>query len=139
MASMGPSSTALRTAVHKAGAVLEVVAPKIGGVKTGRQTIVPDHQLAGGPSVLFDAVVVAASADGAAALAREAAAIDWLRDAYGHLKAIGITASASQLLQRAGLEADEGVITLDAPATLAAFITAAEQGRFWEREPRVRS
>ena len=42
-----------------------------------------DHQLAGGPSIFFDAVVVAASEDGAAMLEKEAAAIDWIRDAFG--------------------------------------------------------
>jgi catalase len=57
--------SALRTAVEKAGAKLQVVAPKIGGAKgKGGKLIVPDHQLAGGPSIFFDAVVVAASTEG---------------------------------------------------------------------------
>ena len=73
---------ALRTAVEKAGAKLEVVAPKIGGAKgKGGKKIEADHQLAGGPSIFFDAVFVAASTEGAAMLTREAAAIDWVRDA----------------------------------------------------------
>ncbi len=56
----------------------------------GGKRIEADHALSGGPSIFFDAVVVAPSADGAAMLGREAAAIDWLRDAFGHLKVIGV-------------------------------------------------
>ena len=56
--------TALRTAVEKAGARLQVVAPKIGGARGKGGTIIEaDHQLAGGPSIFFDAVVVAASTE----------------------------------------------------------------------------
>ena len=51
---------ALRSAVEKAGARLQVVAPKIGGAKAkGGKLIAADHALAGGPSIFFDAVVVA--------------------------------------------------------------------------------
>ena len=57
----------LRAAVEKAGARMQVVAPKIGGAAgKGGKRIAADHQLAGGPSILFDAVVVAPSEDGAA-------------------------------------------------------------------------
>jgi catalase len=65
---------ALKSAVEKAGAQLQVVAPKIGGVTLANGKSLPaDHQLAGGPSILFDAVVVAASAQGAQKLQKEAA------------------------------------------------------------------
>ena len=47
-----------------------------------------DGQLAGTPSVVFDAIAVVLSDAGAAALGKEAAAIDFVRDAFGHLKAI---------------------------------------------------
>ena len=131
---------ALKTAVEAAGARLQVVAPKIGGAAgKGGKRIAPDHQLAGGPSIFFDAVVVAASADGAAALSREAAAIDWVRDAFGHLKVIGILNDAKPLLQRAGIESDPGVVTVDGAKGIAAFITAAKNGRVWDREPKLRT
>ena len=45
-------------------------------------------------------------------LEREAAAIDWVRDAFGHLKVIGHTAGAAPLLERAGVEPDAGVVAL---------------------------
>ena len=71
---------ALRRSVEKAGAQLQVVAPKIGGAAGAGGRIDADHQVAGGPSVLFDAVVVAPSEAGAQLLERDAAAIDWIRD-----------------------------------------------------------
>jgi catalase len=130
----------LRTAVEKAGARLQVVAPKIGGARgKGGKLIVPDHQLAGGPSLFFDAVVVAASAEGAEALETEAAAIDWIRDAFGHLKVIGVVDTSMELIEIAGVQADEGVIALNDTKGLAAFINAAKKGRVWDREPKLRT
>ena len=130
----------LRAAVEKAGAQLQVVAPKIGGVsaKNGKR-IEADHALSGGPSIFFDAVVVAPSADGAAMLGREAAAIDWLRDAFGHLKVIGVVEAAALLLDRAGIEADAGIVAIDAGKGVNGFIAAAKNGRIWDREPNLRS
>jgi len=132
---------ALRAAVENAGARVQVVAPKIGGaVGKGGKLIVPDHQLAGGPSIFFDAVVVAVSEDGAAMLEHEAAAIDWIRDAFGHLKVIGIVPAAAPLLEAAGIEPDAGVVTIDGGAKgITAFITAAKNGRVWDREPKLRT
>jgi catalase len=130
----------LRTAVEKAGAQLQVVAPKIGGVSAkGGKRIAADHALPGGPSIFFDAVVVAPSADGAVMLGREAAAIDWLRDAFGHLKVIGMVEAAALLLERAGIEADAGIVAVDAAKGVNGFITAAKNGRIWDREPNLRS
>ena len=125
----------LRAAAEKAGARLEVVAPKIGGAKAkGGGTIAANHALAGGPSLFFDAVVVAPSAEGAAMLLKEGAAIDWLRDAFGHLKVIGVVGAAKPLLDRAGVEADAGIVAVDGAGGVGAFITAAEGGRIWDRE-----
>jgi catalase len=132
--------TALRTAVEKAGARLQVVAPKIGGAKgKGGKLIVPDHQLAGGPSIFFDAVVVAASIEGSLMLEREAAAVDWLRDAFGHLKVVGVLESSLGLAEEAGLEEDEGVVEMAGAGDIATFIKAAKNGRIWDREPRLRT
>ena len=81
------------------GAVLKVVAPKIAGAKGADGGVIrADFQLAGGPSVLFDAVVVVVSADGAATLAKEAAAVAFIHDAFAHLKVIGHSSEAQTLL-----------------------------------------
>ena len=88
--------------------------------------------------MLFDAVAVLPSADGAASLEHDAAAIDWVRDAYGHLKVIGAVLAADGMLTRAGADPDEGIVTINGPRDIAAFITAAKNGRIWERETRIR-
>jgi len=130
---------ALKAAVEKAGAQLQVVAPKVGGAKLkGGARLPADHQLAGGPSILFDAVVVASSPEGTGVLLSDAAAIDWVRDAFGHLKVIGVVDAAKPLLDRAGVKPDAGVVAIQGPKDVAAFITAAKNGRIWEREPSVR-
>ncbi|HTL02294.1 MAG TPA: catalase [Vicinamibacterales bacterium] len=131
---------ALKVAVEKAGARLQVVAPKIGGAAgKGGKHIPADHQLAGGPSILFDAVVVAASESGTALLEREAAAIDWVRDAFGHLKVIGVVDTAAALLGRAGIEEDEGVVLMKGSGGVNEFVNTAKRGRIWDREPTLRT
>jgi catalase len=130
----------VRAAVEKAGARLQVVAPKIGGVKLkGGTKLAADHQLAGAPSVLFDAVVVAPSTDGCAMLVRDAAAVNWVGDAFVHLKVIGAAEAAQPLLKRAGVDVDEGVKPVNAPGDVGLFLAAVKNGRIWDREPSVRS
>jgi catalase len=132
--------TALRKAVENEGAALAVVCPKIGGATSSSgKAMTADQALSGAPSVMFDAVVVLPSPDGAAILANEAAAIDWIRDAFGHLKVIGFLDAAAPIFAQAGiaLDADDGVVDLE--KGMAAFIKAAKQHRIWSREPQLRS
>ncbi|NDP47019.1 MAG: catalase [Sulfuriferula multivorans] len=124
----------LQRAAAKEGAVTQVIAPRIGGVKSSSGEMVqPDHALAGAPSVLFDAVVLAVSEAGAEKLATNPAAIDFIRDAYAHLKVIGCVEAADLLLEKAGIEQDEGVVSLDSNRGASAFIEMAKQGRVWPR------
>ncbi|RUZ05853.1 catalase, partial [Mesorhizobium sp. M7A.F.Ca.CA.002.15.1.1] len=59
----------LRSAIEAEGAVMEVVAPKVGGVEAADGThIEARHMIDGGPSVLFDAVVLLLSEAGAGPL-----------------------------------------------------------------------
>jgi catalase len=129
---------ALQKSVKAAGAKLKIVCPTIGGVVLDDGSkLKADHQLAGGPSVLFDAVAVIASEAGASALLAESAAVAWVHDAFAHLKVIGATAEAQLLLDAVGVEADEGVTDLD--ASVGVFVETAAGGRIWEREPDVRA
>jgi catalase len=95
--------------------------------------------LAGAPSVFFDAVAIFASAEGIKPLLKNSAAIDWIRDAFGHLKVIGHTAAGRPLFAKAGIadDLDEGVIELDARASIGQYIEAAKQQRVWHREARL--
>jgi catalase len=126
----------VRAAAVADGASVKIVAPKIGGVKLkGGKTLAVDGQLAGTPSVLFDAVALVLSEDGCAALLKESAAVDFVSNAFVHLKAIGFTPEAQPLLDKANVVPDGGVVELDGDA--AAFITPAAT-RQWDREPGVR-
>jgi catalase len=133
----------VRQAVAAAGAKLAIVAPTITGVVTAGGALVPaDFRVDGGPSVLFDAVVLLPSDEGGAALALEATAVNFVRDAFGHLKVIAYLPSAAPLFVKGGLsdanpDADAGLINLP-KAAVADFIAAAERGRIWAREPLVR-
>ncbi|WP_396594162.1 catalase [Brevundimonas sp. R86498] len=127
---------AVRAAAEGAGATVQIIAPKVGGAELEDETILKaDRQLAGAPSVLFDAVAVVLSGGGAAQLLGEAAAIDFVRDAFGHLKAIGFTTEAQPLLDKAGIEADDGVVSLD--KSPKAWLAQAAT-RQWDRERKVR-
>ncbi|MHB1333648.1 MAG: catalase [Sulfuriferula sp.] len=126
----------IQKAVTEAGAVVKIIAPKIGGVKLSDGSLLPANgQLAGSPSVLFDAVAVILTDSGAKALAKEGAAIDFVRDAYGHLKAIAVDAGGSALLKTANVGSDAGVLDIKDPN---AFIAAAKT-RQWAREKSVRT
>jgi catalase len=126
--------SALVGAITGAGARAVIVAPKVGGAKMSDGTLLKaDAQLAGYPSVLADAVAIALSDEGCAALLKEAAAVQFVMDAFGHLKAIGHSPQAQPLLDKAGVVPDEGVVALDKGFTVAAA------KRFWDREPGVRT
>ncbi len=128
---------AVQDAAKAAGAAVEIIAPKRGGAKLKDGSMLKaDHQLAGAPSVLFDAVALVLSADGCQQLLTEGAAVDFAKDAFGHLKAIGHTPEAQPLLDKAGVEADAGVVDLSNGAD--AFIKPAAT-RQWDREPKVRT
>ncbi|MEP6880666.1 MAG: catalase [Dokdonella sp.] len=126
---------AVRKAVEAAGAAVKIVAPKIGGAKLSDGKKMPaDGQLAGMPSVFFDAVAIVLTAESAKRLTGESAVIDFVSDAFGHLKAIAADAGAETLLTAGGVKKDAGIV--DAADTKA-FITAAKT-RQWAREPKVR-
>jgi catalase len=134
---------ALTAAAEAEGAVVELIAPKIGGIVASDKALYAAHQkIDGGPSVLYDAVAIIPSAKGAALLAAQAAAKDFLNDAHAHCKFVGYTPSAQALLDAAGVSnlIDGGYVGLDARKTTAAnFLKTCRQLRFWDREPTVKS
>ncbi len=123
----------LTSQIGDAGGRPVLIAPKVGGAKMSDGSLMKaDAQLAGSPSVLYDAVAIAISKEACAMLLNEGAAVQFVMDAFGHLKAIGATDAAQPLLDKAGVVPDKGVVPLD-----KSFITAAGK-RYWAREPSVR-
>jgi catalase len=127
----------LQDAAKAGGARVEVVAPTIEGVlASDGQPVKVHHTVEGGPSVLFDAVVLAPTVGRATWLGGNPAAVEWVRNAFVHLKAIGYTDAAHALLQAAGLDGelgDPGLVALET-AGVDAFIQAASGHRIWSRE-----
>ena len=125
--------TRLKEAIKAAGGRAMTIAPKVGKVPlSDGSTVSADAQLFGQPSVTVDACAVLLSEAACAKLVKEGAAVQWVMDAFGHLKAIGHNPAAKPLLDRAGVEPDEGV------TDLAGFTEAAKR-RYWDREPKVRT
>ncbi|WIH05905.1 catalase [Xanthomonas translucens pv. graminis] len=126
---------ALQKAARDAGATVKIVAPKLGGAKlSDGKKLAADGQLAGTPSFVFDAVAVVLSAEAGKQLSKESAAVDFVSNAFAHLKAIAADAGAQSLLKAGNVAKDAGV--LDA-GNAKGFIEAAKT-RQWDREPKLR-
>jgi catalase len=131
---------ALMSAAESHGALAEIVAPTVGGFKASDGKVRPAKQkINGGPSVLYDAVAILVSADGAKRLGSEATARDFIADAFAHAKFIAYVDAAKPLLDKAGATLDAGCVLLSAPGDADRFIQSCGELRFWTREPNVHS
>jgi catalase len=134
-----PSVTEAQAALTKAGAVVRLVAARLGPVAAADgNEIEPDATLETFPSVLFDAVVVPDGKAAADELSRLGHALEFVKDQYRHGKAILATGAARKVLEGAGVLADpaDWALTDD----LSAFAKAVGRHRNWDRAvdpPRV--
>ena len=87
--------------------------------------------------MLFDAVALLPSADGAADLAGRASARDFVTDAFAHHKLVGVGAHADALLAAAGVEPDDGFLDLASADDADVFLTRCGSLRHWERDVRA--
>jgi catalase len=125
----------LRAAVEKAGATLVVVGAQRLGVLTDKGDLMSvDAALDAAPSCLFDAVAAMGSAAGMKPLKTHAAVLQWLRDAWRHLKVIGLDAAGRELAKAAGIGEDDAVLTLDSARTADNFCQWAARGKHLARE-----
>ncbi|KAK6953151.1 catalase A [Daldinia eschscholtzii] len=121
-----------------------------GASKTPGSGVKPDHHLEGMRSTMFDAVFVPGGAESIKTLSKSGRALHWLREAFGHLKAIGGTGEAVELFKLAFAlpeiqvstndQAVEsyGVVTMAhvSPDSLKETVTIAKEGaglleKFW--------
>jgi catalase len=140
----------IREAIEQAGAQCKVVAARLGTVTSAsRRQLEVDATFANMPSVMFDAVLVPAGAQGAEALARSGEAVHFVLEAYKHCKAICTIGEGVQLLSTLGFGAEPradaaGVVVAATPATnlgdhTAAlriaqdFVAAIAKHRHWDR------
>ena len=127
---------ALKKALKAEGAMLKLVAPEVGGVKASDGSFhEADEKIEGGPSVVFDAVAILPSKEGASQLAMRPAARDYVSDAFAHQKFIAHADSAMPLLEKAGVASsmDGGFIALKSPKDCEDFVTHCRKLRFWDR------
>jgi catalase len=129
----------VKSAAEQAQVNVELIAPAVGGVNDNDRTHAPaDQKIDGGPSVLYDAVILLASKHGGIALAAQPVVRDFMADAYAHCKFIGYTGDASPLFETAGLTSlmDDGFVSLDEHSA-ADFISRCAELRFWPRQASI--
>ena len=129
--------TSLTEALDKEGATSEIIAPTIAGVEASDGSMIPAKQkIDGGPSVLYDAVAVLISEDGADMLANEPAARDFVTDAFAHSKFVGYTEAARPFVTKVlgADQLDDGFIAIDGAKDTAKFVKECRKLRFWDRK-----
>jgi catalase len=85
--------------------------------------------------VLYDAVALLPSEDGAKMLVKEPAARDFIADAFAHMKFVGYTDAAVSIMMHAGVPEtrDKGFIAIKGQDDCSTFVAACRQLRFWDR------
>ncbi len=123
-------------AIEAEQATAALIGTKVGGVQDGAGNKHPvDMALNGSPSVLFDAVAVLAGPEGDKSLTENPDGVVFLRDAFRHLKAIGLSGAANAA-KRAEVAGGMGVTDFsEAKDGIAVFIDFAKSGRVWDRDP----
>lgn len=145
---------AMKKALMKAGAMVKIVAPRLGTLKgmSGEEVQI-DFSLLTSSSVLFDALYIPGGEKSIKALKREADAIHFINEAYKHCKAIAATGKGVELLKasyvgdisesedgKSPFDAEEGVIASQDNRTgkvATEFIKAIAQHRHWSREKKA--
>ncbi|WAJ70409.1 catalase [Catenovulum adriaticum] len=125
----------VKAALEVEGAMFEIIAPTRSGVKTDSGTVLPADQIVnGGPSVLYDAVLLLTSTEGAKELSLIPEAKDFVMDAFAHNKFIGYTDDCLPLLKETNLDSkmDDGFYELT-KLKGDKFMTILSQLRFWRR------
>jgi catalase len=147
----GASLCAVQAALHAAGAVTVVVAPRLGAIETADgEPLEATASFENSPPVLFDAVLLPDGEAGVKALLGHAQAVDFVALQYRHGKSLLALGASKALLDRAGADAflasgdaDPGVLLVEADeaeSVRTAFIDAIARHRHPAREtdpPRV--
>ncbi|KAL1304525.1 hypothetical protein AAFC00_003510 [Neodothiora populina] len=120
----------IKAALTAAKALPFTIAPRrtpiyaAGEKKEAGKGVTPDHHLEGMRSTMFDSVYVPGGADSIATLRKNGRALHWVREAFGHLKAIGATGEAVQFVKDAcqlpGITFSEGGDVVDSYGVVTA-------------------
>ena len=132
----------MKKALMGAGAVVEIIAPKLGEVSTEKGVAIPvDKTLMTVSSVLYDAVYIPGGSKAIAALAQKPDAVDFISLANKHCKPVAFEADTDPLIQKTTIGDDmrakkplAGIVSGKEKDLSKDFIKAIAQHRFWERE-----
>ena len=141
----------VRKALEDAGAVVELISPKLGLVKSAEgQDVEAHHNFLTTASVLYDAVLVPGGAASIATMLLQGYPVSFVREAYHHAKPIGAVGEGADILSMAGavpatfkqttqpIRTDRGVVVAAAGADADAFskelIAAIQKHRHWDRD-----
>jgi catalase len=131
------SFNTMKKALEGKGAVVKVIAPKLGFINgSGKTPIKVDESFLTAASVVYDAVFIPAGEKSVTALSGEANAVHFVNEAYKHCKAIA-AANADAFLKASYISTeghDDGVTVSRNSFFEKSFIKAIAQHRFWERE-----
>ena len=128
---------ALKKAAKGAGAMVEIIAPHIGGARLSDGTMLAaDQKIDGGPSVVYDAVAVIMGEDAAKKFAKDKPSTDFVNDAFAHAKFIAHVPAVKPLFEAAGVAArmDDGFVDVSGDESADSFIKMCGKLRFWDRE-----
>ncbi|BCQ10250.1 catalase [Mycobacterium heckeshornense] len=142
----------LLRAMRQRGAVPEVLAPVGGGSLAGGAggDLAVDRAITTVASVLYDAVIVPCGPESVAALSDDGYAVNFVTEAYKHLKPVGAFGTGIELLRKAGVaeqlaDGPDVVSSLGVVSTTAAedsmpdeffdaFASALAKHRAWDRD-----
>ena len=126
---------ALKAEAKAQGASVMIVSQKVGGATLSDGSVQKaDGQLAGTPSLVFDAVVITTGKEGFDKLIDDPAALEFAGLAWSHLKALGLCPGGRKILEKAN--GGQDAFTLDVAD--AKGIVAKLADRAWDREPKLR-
>jgi len=91
---------ALKGALSAAGAFCFTIGPKRQAVipSSGGKGVAPDHHFEGMRSTMFDSIYIPGGSH-IESLLKQGRVVHWVREAFGHCKAIGATGEAVKLVQ----------------------------------------
>jgi catalase len=135
----GDGLQAVKAALVRAGITVKVLAPHLGSLRSATGAAVPvDELIVTTPSLVFDAVFVAAGAESVQTLRASGDAVDHVREAFRHAKPLGALGDGAGLLTAAGVTSPgarvPGVSLASQPSDLAqGFIADMTTHRHWDR------
>jgi len=131
---------ALESACKEKKVMVEIIGLTVEGTQTKKgNTLKAQQKLEGGPSVLYDSVVILATKEGVEKMSKRPAATQFLNDAFSHAKFMGYSPELKPFFEKIGIasDLDEGCFEITSADHISKFLEACNQLRFWAREDKL--